>query len=136
MSALTIGQLARRAEVNVETLRYYERRGLLSTPERRASGYRQYGASDLARVRSIRRAQRLGFTLNEILELLPILGRPRPSCASLKRHAQRKMAELTRQIRELEQARSALEALVAGCTWQAGSKSACREVVALAVTDP
>ncbi len=116
MSALTTGQLARRAEVNVETLRYYERRGLLRMPERRASGYRQYMASDVARVRAIRRAQRLGFTLKEIRELLSTLDQGGRGCAPLKRRAQRKIVELTQKIAELEQARSALEELVGGCT--------------------
>src|SRR6476659_6509079 len=115
MATLLIGELARRAHVNVETLRYYERRGLLRAPVRRASGYRQYGETDVARVQAIRRAQGFGFTLREILELLPHFETSRPRCASLKRHAARKIADLTRQIRQLEAARRALEELVESC---------------------
>jgi MerR family mercuric resistance operon transcriptional regulator len=135
MSAFTIGQLARRAEVNVETVRYYERRGLLRVPDRRGSGYRHYGAGDVARLQVIRHAQRLGFTLSEILQILPILGQARPHCSSLKRHAERKMAELSRQISELEQARSALAQLIAACTREAGSKTPCQAVTSLALAE-
>jgi DNA-binding transcriptional MerR regulator len=131
MSAMTIGELARRAQVNVETVRYYERRGLLRVPSRRSSGYRQYAEGDVQRVRTIRRAKHLGFTLGEILQMLPILDQPRLRCSTLKRHAERKVADLSKQILELEHARSALQELVAGCTWQAGSKAPCRAAVSL-----
>ena len=66
MELLSIGQLARRAEVGVETVRYYERRGLLQEPHRRQSGYRQYGEEVVSRLQFIRRAKDLGFTLREI----------------------------------------------------------------------
>lgn len=68
----TIGALANAAEVGVETIRYYQRRGLLSLGERRGGAYRSYGADDVARLRAIRRAQQLGFTLDEIAELLAL----------------------------------------------------------------
>ena len=71
MRAFTIGNLAREAGVGVETVRYYERRGLLERPVRRGSGYREYSDADVARLRFIRRAKALGFTLAEIRELLP-----------------------------------------------------------------
>ena len=90
MSTITTGELARRAQVNVETLRYYERCGLLKMPSRRASGYRQYEAGDVARVQAIRRAQRLGFTLKEIRELLSALDQGGRGCAPLKRRAIRR----------------------------------------------
>jgi DNA-binding transcriptional MerR regulator len=125
MKTLTIGELARLTRLNAETLRYYERRGLLPAPARKASGYRQYGPDDVARVRAIREAQRLGFTLREIVALLSFMSRTRPSCASLVRHARRKMADLERKIRELEEAKAALQTLVDRCTWQPGSKRKC-----------
>jgi DNA-binding transcriptional MerR regulator len=72
VSAFTIGNLARAAGVSVETVRYYERRGLLDRPARRGSEYREYSDADVARLRFIRRAKELGFTLAEIAELLPV----------------------------------------------------------------
>lgn len=72
MSAFTIGNLARAAGVSVETVRYYERRGLLDRPVRRGSEYREYSDADVARLHFIRRAKELGFTLAEIGELLPV----------------------------------------------------------------
>jgi MerR family mercuric resistance operon transcriptional regulator len=86
---------------------------------------------DVARVQAICRAKRLGFTLREIGELLPILSESRPRCPSLVRHAAGKIAEITRKIGELEEARSALERLVAGCTWETGSKSGCQSISTL-----
>ena len=80
METLTIGQLARQAEVNVETLRYYERRGLIPEPPRKESGYRQYPPDDLARIRFIKHAKELGFTLKEILDLLTLRVDPETSC--------------------------------------------------------
>jgi len=72
MDTLTIGQLAQDAQVKVDTVRYYERRGLIPKPPRGKSGYRQYSPDDVARIQFIRRAQELGFTLNEIGELLAL----------------------------------------------------------------
>jgi MerR family transcriptional regulator, copper efflux regulator len=74
MAALTIGRLAKQAGVNIDTIRYYERNGLLPPPLRRASGYREYAAADVARLSFIRRSKELGFTLAEIAELLSLTG--------------------------------------------------------------
>src|SRR5258708_13148332 len=84
MEALGIGQLARRGGVGIDTVRYYERNGLLTPHTRLASGYRRYGDFELARLRFIRRAQALGFTLKELKQLLalsaqPPVGRGNPS---------------------------------------------------------
>lgn len=76
MRALTIGQVARQAGVGVETVRFYERQGLLAPPERTTSGYRQYEEEAIWRLRFIRRAKELGFTLNEIKELLSMRRQP------------------------------------------------------------
>jgi len=94
MSKLTIGQLARQANVNLETIRYYERRGLIPQPPRNASGYRQYGEQDLARTRFIKRAQALGFTLKEIAELLSLRVAPGTTCGQVKERVQVKIADV------------------------------------------
>src|SRR2546427_3047164 len=87
MEALGIGQLAKRGGVGIDTVRYYERNGLLAPRTRLASGYRRYGALELARLRFIRRAQALGFTLKEVKELLALsaqrdVGRVKRSAAT------------------------------------------------------
>jgi DNA-binding transcriptional MerR regulator len=82
---MRIGQLAAEANVNIQTLRYYERRGLLSPPERLASRYRVYSQSAVQRVRFIRRAQELGFTLQEIGDLLTLWSDSARSCEAVER---------------------------------------------------
>lgn len=104
------GELARRAGVNVETLRYYERRGLLPEPARRPSGYREYPPEALDRLRAIKRAQRLGFTLTEIDALLGPRGR-RPT-AAVQATAAAKLTELDERARDLEDMRAELRLLV------------------------
>src|ERR1700757_4521092 len=98
-----IGTLAKRAGVRIDTVRYYERSGLLAPKTRLASGYRRYGAVELSRLRFIRRAQALGFTLNEVRELLT-LSKHR-DVARVKRAAQEKLADVERRIAELTQVR-------------------------------
>jgi DNA-binding transcriptional MerR regulator len=88
---LTIGQLAAVAAVNVQTLRYYERRGLLSAPRRTASGYRQYNPEHLRSVRFTKRAQVLGFSLGEIQELLELRVRDGSRCATVERKTREKI---------------------------------------------
>ena len=83
---MKIGELAQRAGVRIDTVRYYERQGLLPAPQRQASGYRRYEDSDVARLRFVRRAKALGFTLIEIRELLALSGR-REEDASDEGHA-------------------------------------------------
>lgn len=108
-------QVADAAGVNVETLRYYERRGLLHAPKRGRAGYREYGPDAIEVVRFIKRAQTLGFTLDEISELLA-LRRPRAGrCATVHRAATAKIEELDAKIRSLVAMRSALEQLATAC---------------------
>src|SRR2546425_6976159 len=102
MKPLTIGQVARRAGVGVETVRFYEREGLLEEPPRRESGYRQYGEDIVARLQFIRRAKELGFTLNEIKELLSLRLDPSTTCAEVKDRAQAKIADIEQKIRTLQ----------------------------------
>src|SRR5919199_5139981 len=94
MAALTIGQIARRAGVGVETVRFYERQGLLEEPARKESGYRQYPEDVVARLRFIKRAKELGFSLKEIKELLALRVDPATTCAEVKARAQAKVADI------------------------------------------
>ncbi len=114
MPSLTIGELARRTEVPIDTIRYYERRRLIAEPPRRPSGYRQYPEETLQRLRFIRRAKALGFTLEEIAELLALSGRR--DVAAVKRGAQRKLAALEQRIAELTRIRDGLARLVRACS--------------------
>jgi DNA-binding transcriptional MerR regulator len=120
VDALTIGGLADAAGVNVETIRYYERRGLLAEPPRTPSGYRQYSEGDLWRLRLIARAKRLGFTLAEIGELLSA---EHGSAAAVLSAARAKLAALDQQEQELVDRRGRLEQLVDVC--QDGDPSDC-----------
>ena len=113
MEALGIGQLAKRGGVRVDTVRYYERNGLLAARSRLASGYRRYGEIELARLRFIRRAQTLGFTLKEIKQLLALSAQR--DVARVKRSAQTKLTDVQARIAALERVRDGLATLVAAC---------------------
>lgn len=108
-------ELAGAAGVNSQTLRYYERRGLLPAPERRASGYRDYAPDAVRRVRFIKRAQDLGFTLIEVEDLLALrerAGRSRPEARTL---AAAKIAGIETKLRHLTAMRDALQTLISAC---------------------
>jgi DNA-binding transcriptional MerR regulator len=112
---LRTGELADRAGVNVQTLRYYERRGLLATPARRPSGQREYSEDAVRLLRTIKAVQRLGFTLAEIEELLT-LSEHRRGTGELHRRAQAKVAEIDARIAHLTQVRQTLmEVMTADC---------------------
>jgi len=113
--ALKTGEVAERAGVNIQTVRFYERRGLLPEPPRLRSGYRQYDAEAVSRLRFIRRAQELGFTLDEIADLLSLHSRPDESAAEVKRRASGKIEEIAARIRDLERMKARLEAISAAC---------------------
>lgn len=112
---MRIGELARRGGVNVQTVRYYERRGLLPDPRGRGSGYREYDDETLARLGFIRRAQQLGFTLTEIAELLALRVDQRTTAARVKERAERKIADIDARMRDLERIRHALHHLSGRC---------------------
>lgn len=124
METLTIGQLAKNAGVNVETIRYYERRGLMPEPPRRESGYRQYGPDFVVRIQFIKRAQELGFSLNEIAELLALRVDSNAVCSDVKQRAEVKIANIETKIQTLQQMKQALVALVAVCN-ENGTTSEC-----------
>ncbi len=113
MESLGIGALAKRGGVGIDTVRYYERSGLLSPRSRLASGYRRYSPAEVARLRFIRRAQALGFTLNEIRELLALSSRP--DVARVKRAAEQKLADVERRMASLERMRQGLVSLIDAC---------------------
>ena len=111
---LRAGQAARRAGVGVETLRYYERRGLLPRPQRRPSGQREYTLDDVRRLLAIKTAQRLGFTLAETKEILGVTRGPAArDPGALRLQAQAKLAEVEDRIRGLELMRAELRAVIA-----------------------
>lgn len=126
MASFTIGVLARSAEVSVETVRYYERRGLLDQPERGA-GYRQYSDDDVRRLQFVRRAKGLGFTLAEIRELLGATGSR--SADEVLAAARAKLARVDDEARRLEGLRCRLSRLVRAC------ESGSTDCVALDVGD-
>lgn len=99
---LTIGKLAAAAGVNPQTIRYYERTGLLARPARTPGGYRQYGPDEIKRLRFIRRAQRLGFSLDEVGELLGLRVHDPHSCGTVERRVKDKMEVTEARIRELQ----------------------------------
>lgn len=108
-----IGELAKRAGVGIDTVRYYERNGLLAPSARRPSGYRRYGELELSRLRFIRRAQALGFTLREVRELLALSAQK--DVASVKRSAQAKLADVEQRLASLQRIRDGLKELIDAC---------------------
>jgi Hg(II)-responsive transcriptional regulator len=108
MSTLSIGQVARRAGVGVETIRFCEREGELLEPPRRASGYRQYSEQVVNRIYFIKRAQRLGFSLKEITVLLLLGVDAQTSCEEVRQRTEAKIASVERKLVELQRMRQAL----------------------------
>lgn len=131
---MKIGELSRRADVGIDTVRYYEKEGLLPKAVRLASGYRNYGAGDLRRLRFIRRAKGLGFTLPEIRELLELSSRRDDDMAAMKAAAVEKIADVEARIAELERVRAGLSALVDSCPGH-GALGQCPILNALAGED-
>lgn len=115
MEPLSIGQVAQRAGVGVQTIRFYEKEGLLPEPSRRPSGYRQYSEDAIRRLRFIRRARDLGFSLDEIRELFALRVDPGSTCGTVKRRALAKVVEVEEKIAALQRIRSALLELADSC---------------------
>lgn len=116
MSPMKSGELAKQAGVNLETLRYYEREALLPEPERTDSGYRLYAEEDLKRVRFIKRAQELGFSLKEVKELLALHLDATQSASEVKRLAEQKLEDIESKIRSLQAMQTALSELAEACS--------------------
>jgi MerR family copper efflux transcriptional regulator len=110
---MTIGRLAKQAGVNIDTIRYYERNGLIPAASRRASGYREYRESDVQRLRFILRAKDLGFTLAEIAELISLSADS--NVGGVKRRAEQRLAQVEHKIKELQRVRRGLKTLIDAC---------------------
>jgi DNA-binding transcriptional MerR regulator len=115
MEALTIGQLARRADVTPEAVRYYERRGVLETPRRDGHGRRRYGLQVLDELRLLKCAQAVGFSLEEIGSLLALTRKEPVPCQDMCRLVEQRLAALEARIRELDAARKYLSGALAAC---------------------
>lgn len=128
---MRIGQLASRAGVAIDTVRYYERQQILPPPQRQASGYRQYDAEDVARLRFVRHAKALGFTLSEIRDLLRLSAQRNDDMADLTATARAKLADVEAKLAELRRMRDGLRQLLAACPGH-GALATCPILAALA----
>lgn len=115
MKGLTIGQLAKAAGVGVETVRFYERQGLIEQPPRPSAGIRKYPAETVSALRFIRRAKELGFTLPEIAELLSLGRHDGMDCATVRQRAETKIVDIEGRMAALARMKDALGTLVAAC---------------------
>ena len=133
--SLRSGAAARKAGVNNETLRYYERNDLLPAPPRSESGYRQYPANTVTRIRFIKQAQELGFSLKEIKELLALrVEKGRKRCEKVRGRAAAKRDEIDKKLRNLRSIRKALDKLITSC--EAGETSTQCPIIDALETDP
>ena len=126
----TISQAAKAAGIGVETIRFYERKGLIAQPPRPASGARDYGGETLARLRFITGAKRLGFSLAEISELLERRAAPDAGCRSVRARAREKRADVQARIDGLVRVRDALDALIESCPGE-GDLAGCSIIEAI-----
>ncbi len=116
MNGEIISKAARKAGVGVETIRFYERKGLIEQPRRpSSSGYRLYPAETIRRIRFIRQAQELGFSLREIDELLSLRADPSSECGDVRARAQTKLNEVSEKIAQLDRIRAGLKQVIAAC---------------------
>jgi MerR family copper efflux transcriptional regulator len=132
MPTMTIGRLAKEAGVHIDTIRYYERNGLIPPPARRASGYREYQREDVRRLSFILRAKDLGFTLAEIRELLSLSADR--DVRGVKRRAEQRLEQVEGKIKELQRVRRGLKTLIDACPGH-GDLARCPIVAALSGED-
>ena len=125
-----IGEVARRAAVNKETVRYYEKRGLIPEPGRRRSGYRIFTKRHIDQIRFIKRAKELGFTLREIKELLELRMNENSTCSEVRREAQEKYQDVIEKIEDLQRIKKTLIDLIDSCD-EESSKNSCPILEAL-----
>jgi len=131
---LTIGRLAKKAEVSIDSIRFYERRGLLAEPERTESNYRVYPLGTAERLRFIKKAQKLGFSLNEIQDLLELQHDPGASKADVKMKTEEKIKDIRARIQDLSRILKVLEQLDESCDGH-GPIAECPILEALATDD-
>ena len=129
MHSLTIGKAAHEAGVNIETVRFYERRRLIERPPK-GEGYRVYSPDHVARIRFVKEAQQIGFSLAEIKELLALRADPNTDCSAVQQQAIAKQQEVRRKIEQLREIDAALETLIAACPGQ-GALQCCSIIDAL-----
>lgn len=129
----TVGKLALNAAVNVETVRFYEKKGLMPKPVRKDSGYRVYSEQDVARLLFIRRAKELGFSLKEIRELLALRVDSKTACRAVRKIAGTKILDIEKRIGDLQRIKKRLEQLKKLCETGPGLKSPCPILDALEV---
>lgn len=134
MRTISIGQLAKAVGVGVETVRFYERKGLLDAPARKDSGYRQYDDEAVERLRFIRRAQQVGFTLKEIQDLLGLRDDPDARRADIRDRAAGKIADIDAKVRDLLAMRESLVNLLESCEGD-GPASGCPIITAFEDSD-
>ncbi len=135
MKTMTISKIAKEAGVGVETVRFYERKGLVQQPPKPSTGgYRIYPAETVERIRFIRQAQELGFSLREIEELLSLRMAPSTDCADVRERAQTKLNEVKHKIAQMKRIQAALEQLIAACPGQ-GTLQVCSIIEAIEVPE-
>lgn len=118
MAGMRIGAVAKRTGIGIETIRFYERQGLLIEPERQSSGYRQFDEAAIARLNFIMRAKGLGFTLAEIKELLALWFDPVTTCCDVRRRAEQKISDIEERVRALQAMKRSLKKLIDQCQKQ------------------
>jgi MerR family mercuric resistance operon transcriptional regulator len=116
ITTFKIGEVARRADVNKETVRYYEKRNLIPEPDRRRSGYRIFTQRHIDQIRFIKRAQELGFTLKEIKELLELRLNETTTCSTIKKEAQEKYQDVVSKMEDLQRIKETLTDLIDSCS--------------------
>ncbi len=116
MDRLTVGKLAKKANVNIETIRYYERRRIMPKPARTRAGYRIYAADAVQRLRFIKRAQELGFSLKEIQDLLSLRVEPGTMSADIRRRAEAKISDIETKIQTLKTMKKRLVQITNACS--------------------
>lgn len=124
VTTFKIGDVARQAKVNIETVRYYEKRGLIPIPDRRQSGYRIFTQRYIYQIKFIKRAQELGFTLSEIKELLELRMDDDSTCSEIKAEAQEKYQDVVEKIEDLTRIKRTLVDLIDSCSGS-GPKGDC-----------
>lgn len=127
---MLINKLAQKSKVNIKTVRYYEKRGLIPEPPRTESGYREFPKEIIARIQFIKRSQELGFTLKEISELLSLRVDPDTSCKDIKQRTISKIKNVEEKIKDLQKIKKALSNLSLSCSGE-GSLSECPILEAL-----
>ncbi len=130
MDGFKTSEVAKQGGVNLETIRYYERRGLLPKPSRTPAGYRTFDPEAVRRIRFIKQAQALGFSLKEVRELLRLRVDPRRSCGDVRARAEAKLADIDEKIRGLDAMKKTLARFIAACSGR-GPVSACPILEAL-----